>query len=256
MLSLPLTEYSFHISNCRSSFSKYSASRVVETESSSTISLGGFENTHPIITGLSVEWIFEKSCGRFGARKIRVKLAEQGHIASERRILRLMEELNLSAAGTKPRLNSANDRQYQYYPNKLKRNFLTDAPNKVWVSDIAYAKIGMDFLYLCVVIDLYSRKVIGYDISENIDTSLALSAFHQAYLTRKKLSVLLFIATKDHNIPLLNFAILYGITVLFSRFPHLVLLTITPLPSHFSPRSKRKIFDATITRPKTNSVQQ
>ena len=197
-----------------------------------------------------IRTIFEKSCGRFGARKIRVKLAEQGHIASERRILRLMEELNLSAAGTKPRLNSANDRQYQYYPNKLKRNFLTDAPNKVWVSDIAYAKIGMDFLYL------YSRKVIGYDISENIDTSLALSAFHQAYLTRKKLSVLLFIATKDHNIPLLNFAILYGITVLFSRFPHLVLLTITPLPSHFSPRSKRKIFDATITRPKTNSVQQ
>lgn len=133
-----------------------------------------------------IRTIFEKSCGRFGARKIRVKLAEQGHIASERRILRLMKELDLSAAGTKPRLNSANDRQYQYYPNKLKRNFLTDAPNKVWVSDITYAKVGMDFLYLCVVIDLYSRKVIGYDISENIDTSLALSAFHQAYLTRKK----------------------------------------------------------------------
>lgn len=130
--------------------------------------------------------IFEKSCGRFGARKIRVKLAEQGHIVSERRILRLMKELGLSAAGAKPRLNSANDRQYQYYPNKLKRTFLTDAPNKVWVSDITYAKVGMDFLYLCVVIDLYSRKVIGYSIAENIDTSLTLSALHQSYLTRKK----------------------------------------------------------------------
>ena len=130
--------------------------------------------------------IFEKSCGRFGARKIRVKLAEQGHIASERRILRLMKELGLSATGTKPRLNSANDRQYQYYPNKLKRNFLTDAPNKVWVSDITYAKVGMDFLYLCVVIDLYSRKVIGHSISENIDADLALSAFHQSYLARQK----------------------------------------------------------------------
>ena len=97
--------------------------------------------------------IFEKSCGRFGARKIRVKLAEQGHIASERRILRLMKELGLSATGTKPRLNSANDRQYQYYPNKLKRNFLTDAPNKVWVSDITYAKVGMDFLYLCYIFE-------------------------------------------------------------------------------------------------------
>ena len=139
-----------------------------------------------------IRTIFEKSCGRFGARKIRVKLAEQGHIASERRILRLMKELGLSAAGTKPRLNSANDRQYQYYPNKLKRNFLTAAPNKVWVSDITYAKVGMDFLYLCVVIDLYSRKVIGYSISENIDTNLALSAFHQSYFTRQKPANLTF----------------------------------------------------------------
>ena len=49
---------------------------------------------------------------------------------------------------------------YHYYSNKLKRNFLTDAPNKVWGSDITYAKVGMDFLYLCVVIDLYSRKKI------------------------------------------------------------------------------------------------
>lgn len=55
--------------------------------------------------------IFEKSCGRFGAHKIRVKLVEHGHIASERRILRLMKELGLSMAGIKPRLNSANDRQ-------------------------------------------------------------------------------------------------------------------------------------------------
>ena len=136
--------------------------------------------------------IFEKSCGRFGAHKIRVKLVEHGHIASERRILRLMKELGLSMAGIKPRLNSANDRQYQYYPNKLKRNFLTNAPNKVWVSDITYAKVGMDFLYLCVVIDLYSRKVIGYSISESIDTNLSLSAFRQSYFARQKPASLTF----------------------------------------------------------------
>ena len=80
--------------------------------------------------------IFSKSKARFGARKIRSKLMECGYVVSERRILRLMKELGLSSSGSKPRLNSANDRQYHYYPNKLKRNFLTDAPNKVWVSDI------------------------------------------------------------------------------------------------------------------------
>jgi len=136
--------------------------------------------------------IFSKSKARFGARKIRSKLIEIGYIVSERRILRLMKELGLSSAGSKPRLNSANDRQYHYYPNKLKRNFLTDAPNKVWVSDITYAKVGMDFLYLCVVIDLYSRKVVSYSISEYIDTALVIQAFLDAFRTREAPNSLVF----------------------------------------------------------------
>lgn len=128
--------------------------------------------------------IFEKSGRRFGVRRIRTKLLELGYTISERRTSRLMKELGLSAKGARPRLNSANDRQYQYYPNKIKRQFLTDAPNKVWVSDITYAKVGMDFMYLCVIIDLYSRKVIGYKISENIDTALVIDTFQQAFLLR------------------------------------------------------------------------
>ena len=136
--------------------------------------------------------IFEKSGGRFGSRRIRVKLLDMGHTASERRISRLMKELGLSSKGARPRLNSANNRQYQYYLNKLKRNFLTTAPNKVWVSDITYAKVGMDFLYLCVIIDLYSRKVIGYGVSENIDTALTISTFQQTFSLRGSPSGVIF----------------------------------------------------------------
>ena len=117
---------------------------------------------------------------------------ERGYVVSERRILRLMKELGLSSSGLKPRLNSANDRQYHYYPNKLKRNFLTNAPNKVWVSDITYAKVGLDFLYLCVVIDLYSRKVISYSISEYIDTALVTQAFLDAFRAREAPNSLVF----------------------------------------------------------------
>ena len=79
--------------------------------------------------------IFEKSMRTFGARRIRIKLREKGFVTSEKRINRLMKEMSLNAIGPKPMLNSANDRQYKYYPNKLKGKFLTDAPNKVWVSD-------------------------------------------------------------------------------------------------------------------------
>ena len=139
-----------------------------------------------------IQEIFEKSHGRFGARRIRAKLKQNGHTISERRITRLMKEMGLSSTGPHPRLNSANDRQYQYYPNKLKRRFLTDAPNAVWVSDITCAKVGMDFLYLCVVIDLYARKVVGYSISEYIDTALITDAFQRAYSSRGKPSCLTF----------------------------------------------------------------
>ena len=136
--------------------------------------------------------IFEKSGERFGTRKIRAKMLEQGYTISERRIMRLMKELHISARARIPRLNSANDRQYQYYPNKLKRNFLVEAPNMVWVSDITYAKVGLDFLYLCVVIDLYSRKVISYKISEYINTDLVVSTFLNAYNSRGNPEPLIF----------------------------------------------------------------
>lgn len=128
--------------------------------------------------------IFEKSMRTFGSRRIRIKLRERGFITSEKRINRLMKELGLNAAGPKPMLNSANDRQYKYYPNKLKGKFLTDAPNKIWVSDITYIKIEGCFVYLCVVIDLYSRKVIAYKLSKNIDTDLVKRTFLTAFESR------------------------------------------------------------------------
>lgn len=136
--------------------------------------------------------IFQKSSERFGVRRVRAKLLENGYVVSERRISRLMKEQGLSSKGKTPRLNSANDRQYQYYPNKLKRNFLTDAPNKVWVSDITYARVGHDFMYLCVVIDLYSRKVVSYSISKYIDTALVKQAFLDAFQSRAQPTPLIF----------------------------------------------------------------
>lgn len=128
--------------------------------------------------------IFEKSMRTFGARRIRIKLRERGFITSEKRINRLMKELELNAAGPKPMLNSANDRQYKYYPNKLKGKFLTDSPNNIWVSDITYIKIEDGFVYLCVIIDLYSRKVIAYKVSKNNNTNLVKKSFISAFESR------------------------------------------------------------------------
>ncbi len=136
--------------------------------------------------------IFEKSRRRFGCRRIRAKLMEMGYVVSERRVRRLMKEQGLYVQTKTLRKNSANDRKYKYYPNKLQRNFLTDAPNKVWVSDITYARVGERFLYLCVIIDLYARKVVGYEISDEMDTHLVACTFRKAYRERGRPEGLLF----------------------------------------------------------------
>ena len=133
--------------------------------------------------------IFETSNELFGVRRIRVKLKEKGYIVSEKRIGRLMKELGLYVKKNGPRLNSANDRQYQYYPNRLQRNFIMEAPNMIWASDITYARVGHDFLYLCVVIDLYARKVISFAISEYIDENLVTEAFESAYKTEAEFKI-------------------------------------------------------------------
>lgn len=166
-----------------------------------------------------IKEIFEHSCQRFGCRRIRAKLRENGYIVSERRISRLMKEMNLSAQGPIPKLNSANDRQYQYYPNRLQRNFITKAPNMVWVSDITYARVGYDFLYLCVVIDLYARKVVSYSISEYINENLITEAFLSAYNSRQCPKSLLFHSDQGSQYTAFNFRKLlreYGVKQSFS----------------------------------------
>ena len=163
--------------------------------------------------------IFEASNQLFGVRRMRAKLKEKGYVVSERRIGRLMKELGLYVKKNGPRLNSANDRQYQYYPNRLQRNFLTEAPNMVWVSDITYARVGHDFLYLCVVIDLYARKVISYAVSEYIDENLVTEAFESAYQSRSCPNGLLFHSDQGTQYTAFNFRKMlreYGVTQSFS----------------------------------------
>lgn len=112
--------------------------------------------------------VFDKSGKRFVAKKIRAKLMEQGYTISQNRILRLMKEINLSVK-SKKYLNATFQRQYKYYPNKVKQKFLQEAPNMVWVSYITASKVGESVGYFCVVIDLYSRKVVGYSVSDRTD---------------------------------------------------------------------------------------
>ena len=84
----------------------------------------------------------------------------------------------------KPKFKAANKSDDKSCHNILKQNFNPKEPNKAWCSDITYIKAGGRFYYLCVIIDLFSRRVIAYKISCKIDTKLVLDTFESALKNR------------------------------------------------------------------------
>lgn len=140
---------------------------------------------------IQVQQIFDDSEQRFGAEKIRVILAENGVHVSKKRIAEIMKELDLHSVRPDAKKTYKKQQGYQM-KNVLKRNFSSDKPNQTWVSDITYFKINDYGVYFCVILDLFSRKVVGYAISKNQSTHLVTSAFKRAFEERGRPSNLTF----------------------------------------------------------------
>ncbi|PKM71789.1 MAG: hypothetical protein CVU91_12330 [Firmicutes bacterium HGW-Firmicutes-16] len=145
---------------------------------------------------LAIAEIFNESKCRFGSRMIRVKLMERGYTASQVRIAALMKELELVCNAQKKTLQEYR-RVYQYSGhafavNKLKRQFTQTAPNLVWVSDLTYLRTLEAVYYLCVILDLFSRKVISYTLSDSKAPKIVTNCFQRAYEKRQPPDGLMF----------------------------------------------------------------
>lgn len=115
---------------------------------------------------------------------------DYGISISVRRVYRLMRSTKLPKMSTaKPKFVRHTDNGE--YTNHLQQ-FSQDAPNPVWVSDITYLKAGGKWYYLCVVIDLFSRKVISWRLSGKADVRLVIAAFQKAYPKRSTPCGLMF----------------------------------------------------------------
>lgn len=138
-----------------------------------------------------IQQIFEETQGRIGAKKIRAIMMTQGYTISPERISRLMKDMGLvcssNVKGT--RHNFTPRGVYRY--NRLKQNFQQEYPNKVWVSDITMLYVNYERYYLCIIIDLFSRKVIAHQIDNNQEVQIVEKAFRDAYRTRNAPSGLL-----------------------------------------------------------------
>lgn len=101
------------------------------------------------------------------------------------RVYRLTQNMQLPQMATaKPRVKPAQGDDSLECINHLKQNFNQKAPNIVWVSDITYIRIANRFYYLCVIIDLYSRKVIAFQLSPNMKTQFVIDTFNLAIKVR------------------------------------------------------------------------
>ena len=138
-----------------------------------------------------VQLVFDDSSQRFGAEKIRVTLAGSGVRVSTKRIAAIMQELGLQSI--RPDAKKQYKKQQQYKKqNLLERQFTADHPNQIWVSDITYFKVNDYWMYLCIILDLFSRRIVDYRVSRNASTNLVTSTFRTAFRERGNPSGLTF----------------------------------------------------------------
>lgn len=124
----------------------------------------------------------------YGTRRIRQALMQKyGVIVSARKIANIMKSLRLFVKmKRKFKVATTNsNHNHRISPNRLQRDFTVTTPNEVFVGDITYIRTQQGWLYLAVVIDLYSRKVVGWSMDDNMETPLVNNALNMALHTRK-----------------------------------------------------------------------
>jgi len=141
----------------------------------------------------SIRRIFAKFRGRYGAPRVHDQLAREGMRVSRKRVARLMREADLRAKGRrKYKATTDSNHALPIAPNLLERNFHAEQPDSVWVSDITYIWTRQGWMYLAVILDLYSRKVVGWSLAERMTAALVCNALAAAVQLRRPKPGLIF----------------------------------------------------------------
>jgi putative transposase len=141
----------------------------------------------------AIRRIFAKSRGRYGAPRVHDQLAREGVRVSRKRVARLMREAGLKAKGRrKYKATTDSNHALPVAPNLLARDFHVERPDAVWVSDITYIWTRQGWMYLAVILDLYSRKVVGWSLAERMTAALVCKALDSAVRLRRPKPGLIF----------------------------------------------------------------
>jgi putative transposase len=119
----------------------------------------------------------------YGYRRVTAALKQQGWEINHKRIARMLREDNLLSLRRHTTVTTDSRHGYTVYPNLARYMSLT-APNQLWVADITYIRLADAFVYLAVILDAFSRRVIGWELDRSLTTELVLSALRQALASR------------------------------------------------------------------------
>lgn len=136
--------------------------------------------------------VFEEYHQVLGAEKIRTVLVQRGHQVSTEYVARLMKEMGLSSVRTTAKQDFLNSRGPEKKRNILRQQFNAARPNEIWVSDVTCFRLYDRNHYICVILDLFSRKVIAHKVSKKNSTQLVTSTFKIAWERRNPELELLF----------------------------------------------------------------
>ena len=121
---------------------------------------------------------------RYGYRRMTVQLRREGFLVNHKRMLRLMRESDLLVKSRRKWLSTTDSRHgFRVYPN-LCREITPTGLNQVWVADLTYIRLRWEFVYLAVILDAFSRRVVGWALSRSLDASLTVAALRSALRDR------------------------------------------------------------------------
>lgn len=144
-----------------------------------------------IVLGDRLEVLHRQSRSTYGRPRLRQDLLDEGFRVSDKRIARIMRERKIYGATRRKRFKTTvRNRDARPAPDLVDRNFTAGGRDQLWVSDITYIPTWNGFLFLAVVLDVYSRRVVGWAMANHLRTELVLDALNMALYRRKPANVI------------------------------------------------------------------
>ena len=134
---------------------------------------------------VSIKASFDGSDRTYGAGRIYRELREQGILVGKNRVWRLMKQHGLRVKTMRRfKVTTNSDHKRPVAPNLVRRNFTAPAPDRLWTGDITYIWTAEGWLYLAVILDVFSRRIVGWSMKRRMTDDLVITAFNNAVIRR------------------------------------------------------------------------